>query len=139
MGQNARAAIGFGVEVQGEVYGNALVRDARDSLAQRMGLGSASYLERSESEEALYQEFKKEWAKIGITSICGGSLDSSDVVLVADETKRCTWWDSPGKMGELPSPTANTFQDRLDQFLSLVEDPLEINDKPQWYIVAFFG
>ena len=141
MGQDAKASIGFGVEVQNEVYGNIIVSGAKEALARRMGLESASpYCERSESEEALYQEFKKQWAEIGIKTIEGGSCDYPDVVLVAEETSHGTWWDGPGKIGtNLDGPSVGEFKARLEKFLDLVEGPLEINDKPQWYIVASFG
>ena len=142
MGQSAKAAIGFGVEVHSDAYGSyGLVNDAKEALARRMGLESASpYCERSESGEALYQEFKKQWAEIGIKVIEGGNYDYPDVVLVAEETSYATWWDGPGKMGmELDQPGVDAFKTRLEKFLDLVGDPLEVDDDPQWHIVAFFG
>ena len=142
MGQDAKAAIGFGVEVHSDVYDSyGLVNDAKEALARRMGLESASpYCERSEPEETLYQKFQEQWEEIGIKAIEGGSYDYPDVVLVADETSHATWWDGPGKMGmELDQPCVDEFKARLEKFLDLVEDPLEVDDDPQWYIVAFFG
>lgn len=141
MGQDAQAAIGFGVKVKGD-FVDVHPSDARRKLADRFGLESDSpYEERTGEAAAVYREFKAAWEAIGITTISGGSYDCPDVALVAEETVSSTWWDSLGEIEAetLETPDTDLFRTRLESFLDLLDGEIETYDKPQWLLSAFFG
>lgn len=144
MGQDARAQIGFGVNVERLPF-NFSLRDVEKVLAERMGLESASpYRDRSPEEEELFEDFKERWGSIGIATIDGGNYDYPDSVLVAEETVYSTWWEDPEALGQdlADPPSPEDFKDRLDRFLDLAREihgEIEIDGEPQWYMVAFFG